>query len=204
MAEKAHKLGVELVEYITKDEALQPSVFTDVKEGAYYVDAVNWAVDKKVTSGKTETTFAPNDSCTRAQAVTFLWRAAGSPEPTTTRNPFRDVNAVTHSSYYKAILWASQKGITSGTSTTAFSPDQVCTRAQIVTFLYRYAGQPSGYYSNPFKDVGATSEASYYKAILWAVGKGITTGSSPTTFSPYASCNRAEAVTFLYRYTNGL
>ena len=84
------------------------------------------------------------------------------------------------------------------------SPDQVCTRAQIVTFLYRYAGKPSGYYSNPFKDVSATNEASYYNAILWASGKGITTGSSPTTFSPYASCNRAEAVTFLYRYTNGL
>ena len=83
-------------------------------------------------------------------------------------------------------------------------PQDNCTRAQIVTFLYRYAGQPSGYYSNPFKDVGATSEASYYNAILWAVGKGITTGTSATTFSPYASCNRAEAVTFLYRYTNGL
>ena len=149
-------------------------------------------------------TFAPHAVCTRLDAVFFLWRAAGSPEPTTTRNPFRDVNAVTHSSYYKAILWASQKGITSGTSTTAFSPDQVCTRAQIVTFLYRYAGQPSGYYSNPFKDVGATSEASYYNAIRWAVGKGITSGTSATTFSPYASCNRAEAVTFLYRYTNGL
>lgn len=178
--------------------------FIDVKTTDYFYNSVKWAVGKNITNGTSSTTFSPYKSCTRAEIVTFLWRAAGSPEPTTTRNPFRDVNAVTHSSYYKAILWASQKGITSGTSTTAFSPDQVCTRAQIVTFLYRYAGQPSGYYSNPFKDVGATSEASYYKAILWASGKGITTGSSATTFSPYASCNRAEAVTFLYRYTNGL
>ena len=178
--------------------------FIDVKTTDYFYNSVKWAVGKNITNGTSSTTFSPYKSCTRAEIVTFLWRAAGSPEPTTTRNPFRDVNAVTHSSSYKAILWASQKGITSGTSATAFSPDQVCTRAQIVTFLYRYAGQPSGYYSNPFKDVGATSEASYYKAILWAVGKGITTGTSATTFSPYASCNRAEAVTFLYRYTNGL
>lgn len=178
--------------------------FIDVKTTDYFYNSVKWAVGKNITNGTSSTTFSPYKSCTRAEIVTFLWRAAGSPEPTTTRNPFRDVNAVTHSSYYKAILWASQKGIAAGTSTTAFSPDQVCTRAQIVTFLYRYAGQPSGYYSNPFKDVGATSEASYYKAILWAVGKGITTGTSATTFSPYASCNRAEAVTFLYRYTNGL
>ena len=178
--------------------------FIDVKTTDYFYDSVKWAVNKGVTTGTSSTTFSPYNPCKRAEIVTFLWRAAGSPEPTTTRNPFKDVNAVTHSSYYKAILWASQKGIAAGTSTTTFSPDQVCTRAQIVTFLYRYAGKPSGYYSNPFKDVGATNEASYYNAILWASGKGITTGSSPTTFSPYASCNRAEAVTFLYRYTNGL
>lgn len=178
--------------------------FIDVKTTDYFYDSVKWAVNKGVTTGTSSTTFSPYNPCKRAEIVTFLWRAAGSPEPTITRNPFRDVNAVTHSSYYKAILWASQKGIAAGTSTTTFSPDQVCTRAQIVTFLYRYAGKPSGYYSNPFKDVSATNEASYYNAILWASGKGITTGSSPTTFSPYASCNRAEAVTFLYRYTNGL
>lgn len=178
--------------------------FIDVKTTDYFYNSVKWAVNKGVTTGTSSTTFSPYNPCKRAEIVTFLWRAAGSPEPTITRNPFRDVNAVTHSSYYKAILWASQKGIAAGTSTTTFSPDQVCTRAQIVTFLYRYAGKPSGYYSNPFKDVSATNEASYYNAILWASGKGITTGSSPTTFSPYASCNRAEAVTFLYRYTNGL
>ena len=111
--------------------------FYDVPNGAYFCEAVKWAVDKGITNGLSDTMFGPYESCTRAQIVTFLWRAAGSPEPTITRNPFRDVNAVTHSSYYKAILWASQKGITSGTSATAFSPDQVCTRAQIVTMLYR-------------------------------------------------------------------
>lgn len=135
MAEKAQKLGVELVEYITKDEALQPSVFTDVKEGAYYVDAVNWAVDKKVTSGKTETTFAPNDSCTRAQAVTFLWRAAGSPEPTASEMTFTDVKAGSY--YYNAVLWAVENGVTTGASATTFDPAGDCTRGQIVTFLYR-------------------------------------------------------------------
>lgn len=178
--------------------------FTDVKAGDFFYEPVKWAVNNKITNGTSSTTFSPYKTCTRAEIVTFLWRAAGSPEPTITRNPFKDVNAVTHSSYYKAILWASQKGITSGTTATTFSPDQVCTRAQIVTFLYRYAGQPSGYYSNPFKDVSATDEASYYNAILWAVGKGITTGTSTTTFSPYASCTRGEAVTFLYRYVNGV
>ena len=111
--------------------------FIDVKTTDYFYNSVKWAVGKNITNGTSSTTFSPYKSCTRAEIVTFLWRAAGSPEPTITRNPFRDVNAVTHSSYYKAILWASQKGITSGTSATAFSPDQVCTRAQIVTFLYR-------------------------------------------------------------------
>ena len=176
--------------------------FTDVKAGDFFYEPVKWAVNNKITNGTSSTTFSPYKTCTRAEIVTFLWRAAGEPEPTITRNPFKDVNAVTHSSYYKAILWASQKNITSGTSATTFAPDQVCTRAQIVTFLYRYAGQPSGYYSNPFKDVSSTNEASYYNAILWAVGKGITTGTSTTTFSPYASCTRGEAVTFLYRYVN--
>ena len=112
--------------------------FIDVKTTDYFYNSVKWAVGKNITNGTSSTTFSPYKSCTRAEIVTFLWRAAGSPEPTTTRNPFRDVNAVTHSSYYKAILWASQKGITSGTSTTAFSPYASCNRAEAVTFLYRY------------------------------------------------------------------
>ena len=195
MAEKAHKLGVELVEYITKDEALQPSVFTDVKEGAYYVDAVNWAVDKKVTSGKTETTFAPNDSCTRAQAVTFLWRAAGSPEPTASEMTFTDVKA---DSYYdKAVLWAVENKITSGMSDTLFAPDATCSRSQIVTFLYRMQNSPESKAENPFTDVKA--DAYYANAVLWAVENGVTTGASATTFDPAGDCTRGQIVTFLYR-----
>ena len=198
MAEKAHKLGVELVEYITKNEALQPSVFTDVKEGAYYADAVNWAVDKKVTSGKTETTFAPNDSCTRAQAVTFLWRAAGSPEPTATTMTFTDVKADSY--YYKAVLWAVENKITSGMSDTLFAPDAVCSRSQIVTFLYRMQNSPESKAENPFTDVKA--DAYYANAVLWAVENGVTTGASATTFDPAGDCTRGQIVTFLYRCLN--
>lgn len=178
--------------------------FIDVKPGDFFYEPVKWAVNNKITNGTSSTTFSPYKNCNRAEIVTFLWRAAGSPEPTVTRNPFTDVNSVRDASYYKAILWASQKGITAGTNATTFSPYQECTRSQIVTFLYRYAGKPSGYYSNPFKDVSSVNEASYYNAILWAVGKGITQGTSTTTFSPYASCTRGEAVTFLYRYVNGV
>ena len=178
--------------------------FIDVKASDFFYEPVKWAVNNKITNGTSSTTFSPYKNCNRAEIVTFLWRAAGSPEPTVTRNPFTDVNSVRDASYYKAILWASQKGITAGTNATTFSPYQECTRSQIVTFLYRYAGKPSGYYSNPFKDVSSVNEASYYNAILWAVGKGITDGTSTTTFSPYASCTRGQAVTFLYRYVNGV
>lgn len=178
--------------------------FIDVKASDFFYEPVKWAVNNKITNGTSSTTFSPYKNCNRAEIVTFLWRAAGTPEPTVTRNPFTDVNSVRDASYYKAILWASQKGITAGSTATTFSPYQECTRSQIVTFLYRYAGKPSGNYSNPFKDVSSVNEASYYNAILWAVGKGITQGTSTTTFSPYASCTRGEAVTFLYRYVNGV
>lgn len=178
--------------------------FIDVKASDFFYEPVKWAVNNKITNGTSSTTFSPYKNCNRAEIVTFLWRAAGSPEPTVTRNPFTDVNSVRDASYYKAILWASQKGITAGTNATTFSPYQECTRSQIVTFLYRYAGKPSGNYTNPFKDVSSVNEASYYNAILWAVGKGITDGTSTTTFSPYASCTRGQAVTFLYRYVNGV
>lgn len=178
--------------------------FIDVKASDFFYEPVKWAVNNKITNGTSSTTFSPYKNCNRAEIVTFLWRAAGTPEPTVTRNPFTDVNSVRDASYYKAILWASQKGITAGTNATTFSPYQECTRSQIVTFLYRYAGKPSGNYTNPFKDVSSVNEASYYNAILWAVGKGITQGTSTTTFSPYASCTRGEAVTFLYRYVNGV
>ena len=195
MAEKAHKLGVELVEYITKDDALEPGHFTDVKAGAYYEDAVKWAVDKAVTSGKTVTTFAPNESCTRAQAVTFLWRAAGSPEPTASEMTFTDVKADSY--YYKAVLWAVENKITSGMSDTLFAPDATCSRSQIVTFLYRMQNSPESKAENPFTEVKA--DAYYANAVLWAVENGVTTGASATTFDPAGDCTRGQIVTFLYR-----
>ncbi|WP_197055374.1 S-layer homology domain-containing protein [Oscillibacter sp. ER4] len=178
--------------------------FIDVKASDFFYEPVKWAVNNKITNGTSSTTFSPYKNCNRAEIVTFLWRAAKSPEPTITRNPFSDVQSVRDASYYKAILWASQNGITAGTTATTFSPYQECTRSQIVTFLYRYAKATNTTTYNPFKDVSSVNEASYYNAILWAVGKGITQGTSTTTFSPYASCTRGEAVTFLYRYVNGV
>ena len=170
--------------------------FTDVRSGQYYYDPVLWAVANEVTSGTSATTFSPDNGCTRAQVVTFLWRAAGQPKPTTDSNPFRDVKNGTY--YYDAVLWAVEQGITAGTSTTTFSPDDTCTRAQIVTFLWRFEGQPTPVSAaNPFADVRLS--AYFGKAVLWAVENGITNGTSATTFSPEATCTRAQVVTFLYR-----
>ena len=174
--------------------------FVDVKTSDYFYDSVKWAVTKNITKGTSATTFSPNNTCSRAEIVTFLWRAAGSPTPTITRNPFTDVKYSVGSDFYNAILWASQNGIAAGTSTTTFAPNDNCTRAQIVTFLWRYAKKPLGYYTNPFNDVNKTEYAAYYDAILWAAGKGIATGNTPKTFNPDGTCTRAEAVTFLYRY----
>lgn len=172
--------------------------FTDVATGTYYYDAVAWAVKKGVTGGIAATTFAPNATCTRAQIVTFLWRANGSPEPTVTANPFTDVSADAY--YYKAVLWAVEKGITGGTYATTFSPYAACTRAQIVTFLYRMSGSPSEEASSAFSDMA--TNAYYASAVNWAVVKGITSGTSATTFAPGAICTRAQSVTFLYRSLN--
>ena len=174
--------------------------FVDVKTSDYFYDSVKWAVNNNITKGTSATTFSPNNTCTRAEIVTFLWRAAGSPTPTITRNPFTDVKYPVGSDFYNAILWASQNGITAGKTTTTFAPNDNCTRAQIVTFLWRYAKKPLGYYTNPFNDVNKTEYAAYYDAILWAAGKGIATGNTPKTFDPDGTCTRAEAVTFLYRY----
>ena len=174
--------------------------FVDVKTSDYFYDSVKWAVNNNITKGTSATTFSPNNTCTRAEIVTFLWRDAGSPMPTITRNPFTDVKYSVGSDFYNAILWASQNGIAAGTSTTTFAPNDNCTRAQIVTFLWRYAKKPLGYYTNPFNDVNKTEYAAYYDAILWAAGKGIATGNTPKTFNPDGTCTRAEAVTFLYRY----
>ena len=170
--------------------------FTDVPEDSWYEDAVIWAVDKGVTSGTSATTFDPDGICTRAQAVTFLWRAAGSPAPTTVSMPFTDVKA--GSWYYDAVLWAVEQGITKGTSDITFSPDLNCSRGQIVTFLWRSAKSPVAGAANPFTDVKA--DAYYAHAVLWAVKAGVTNGSSATTFSPDADCSRAQIVTFIYRH----
>ena len=170
--------------------------FLDVPDDAYYFDPVMWAVKNGVTDGTSAITFSPNDPCTRAHAVTFLWRAYGSPEPTATENPFSDVS--TGNYFYKAVLWAVEQGITLGTSETTFSPNAPCTRAQIVTFLYRASkAASSGAGANPFTDVSADSY--YYEAVLWAAGAGITAGTSETTFSPNDPCTRGQIVTFLYR-----
>lgn len=168
--------------------------FVDVPENAYYAPAVNWAVEKGVTEGTSATTFSPDAACTRAQIVTFLYRAAGSPAVKSTVNPFTDVSASDY--YYNAVLWAVENGITTGTSETTFSPNESCTRAQCVTFLYRAVGSAATAKAS-FTDVSA--DAYYAPAVDWAVEKGVTTGTSATTFSPDDACTRAQIVTFLYR-----
>ena len=169
--------------------------FTDVPVGAYYADAVKWAVAEGITSGTSPTTFSPNNGCTRAQMVTFLWRAAGSPEPESDYGPFRDVPKDAY--YRKAVLWAAGEGITSGTSATTFSPNATVTRAQTVTFLWRWEGEPEADQRSGFRDVPAGQY--YSQAVSWAVEAGITNGTGTTTFSPGQTCTRAQIVTFLWR-----
>ncbi len=173
----------------------QTGVFVDVATGSYYEDAVDWAVENGITKGTDDTHFSPDGICTRAQAVTFLWRAAGSPEPETRTMPFTDVPAGSY--YYDAVLWAVENGITEGTSDTTFSPNSTCTRAQIVAFLWRSEKSPAAGTANPFADVKST--AYYAGAVLWAVKEDITKGTTNTTFSPDADCTRAQIVTFLWR-----
>ena len=170
-------------------------VFVDVAAGVYYEDAVDWAVESGITKGTDDTHFYPDGICTRAQAVTFLWRAAGSPEPETRTMPFTDVPVGSY--YYDAVLWAVENGITKGTSDTTFSPNMTCSRAQIVTFLWRSEKSPAAGTTNPFADVNST--AYYADAVLWAVRENITKGTTNTTFSPDADCTRAQIVTFLWR-----
>ena len=171
------------------------SSFVDVPSGSYYEDAVDWAVANGITTGTDAAHFSPDGICTRAQAVTFLWRAAGRPAPESRTMPFTDVPADSY--YYDAVLWAVENGITKGTSSTTFSPDDTCTRAQIVTFLWRSEQSPAAGSSNPFTDVSA--DAYYADAVLWAVKEAITTGTTRTTFNPDAECTRAQIVTFLWR-----
>ena len=173
----------------------QTGVFVDVATGSYYEDAVDWAVGNGITQGTDDTHFSPDGICTRAQAVTFLWRAAGSPKPETRTMPFTDVPAGSY--YYDAVLWAVENGIAKGTSDTTFSPNMTCTRAQIVAFLWRSEKSPAAGTANPFADV--KSAAYYADAVLWAVKENITRGTTNTTFSPDADCTRAQIVTFLWR-----
>ena len=173
----------------------QTGVFVDVATGSYYKDAVDWAVENGITKGTDDTHFSPDGICTRAQAVTFLWRTAGSPKPETRAMPFTDVPVGSY--YYDAVLWAVENGITKGTSDTTFSPNMTCTRAQIVTFLWRSEKSPAAGTANPFADV--KSDAYYADAVLWAVKENITKGTTSTTFGPNADCTRAQIVTFLWR-----
>ena len=173
----------------------QTGVFVDVATGSYYEDAVDWAVENGITQGTDDTHFSPDGICTRAQAVTFLWRTAGSPKPETRTMPFTDVPVGSY--YYDAVLWAVENGITKGTSDTTFSPNMTCTRAQIVAFLWRSEKSPAAGTANPFADVKST--AYYADAVLWAAKEDITKGTTNTTFSPDADCTRAQIVTFLWR-----
>ena len=173
----------------------QTGVFVDVATGSYYEDAVDWAVENGITKGTDDTHFSPDGICTRAQAVTFLWRAAGSPKLKTRTMPFTDVPAGSY--YYDAVLWAVENGIAKGTSDTTFSPNMTCTRAQIVAFLWRSEKSPAAGTANPFADVKST--AYYAGAVLWALREDITRGTTSTAFSPDADCTRAQIVTFLWR-----
>ena len=177
-------------------DATRENPFTDVPNDSFCIDPVLWAVEEGITTGTSATTFDPNGKCARAIVVTFLWRAAGSPEPETANNPFTDVKESDF--YYKAVLWAVEDGITTGTSATTFSPTELCNRATVVTFLYRAMGSPAVNSSeNPFSDV--KTDSWYGPAVLWAVENGITNGMGDGTFGVGSTCTRAQVVTFLYR-----
>ena len=183
----------------TRCDAKRENPFADVPEDSFFIDPVLWAVEKRITNGISATEFGPLVECNRAQVVTFLWRAAGEPEPTAADNPFTDVKAGDF--FYKAVLWAVEQEITNGISVAEFGPGEKCNRAQVVTFLYRAMGKPEvTSASNPFTDVVAT--AWYGDAVLWAVEKGITNGMGDGTFGILNACNRAQVVTFLYRAYN--
>ncbi len=175
--------------------ALTQTGFYDVPVDQYYAAPVAWAAEHGITNGTDVFQFSPESPCTRGQIVTFLWRAAGCPEPESTTHPFVDIKRSDY--FYKAVLWALENRITNGTSDIRFSPDDPCNRAQVVTLLYRLAGQPAVSGTSPFRDV---EEGDYYDdAVLWAVANGVTNGTSETTFSPLQTCTRGQIVTFLYR-----
>ena len=165
--------------------------FNDVLETDYYAAPVLWAVENSVTSGTSATTFSPNNTCTTAQILTFLWRAKGSPEPSEKTSPFTDIKESDY--YYKAALWAYEQGLISGT---AFGGDVPCNRASTMTYMWKLAGSPS---TSPSAFTDVPSTADYAQAVAWAVKEEITAGTSATTFSPGTTCTRAQIVTFLYR-----
>ena len=169
--------------------------FADLEPGAYYLDSVSWALQNEVTNGMVPNTFAPNGNCTRAQVVTFLWRAMGRPEPKSVATQFTDVPA--DSWYAKAVAWAVEQNITNGMSQYAFAPDATCTRAQVVTFLWRAKNMPAPGTANPFSDIA--SGTYFYAPVLWANATGVTNGTDAAHFSPENTCTRAQVVTFLYR-----
>ena len=170
--------------------------FTDVPNDTYYYNPILWATRNNITTGTSEYTFSPEAACTRGQIVTFLWRAAGSPEPASSVMSFGDVGESDF--YYKAVLWAVENGITNGYGgADIFAPDVTCTRGQVVTMLNRYLGGKATNTENPFDDV--KEDAFYYDAVLWAAENGITTGTSATTFEPDATCTRGQIITFLWR-----
>ena len=175
-----------------KDDSLP---FQDVKDGAYYQEPVRWAVENEIADGLSDTVFAPDGSCSRGMVLTFLWKAAGSPEPEKTEHHFEDVAPGKY--YEKPILWALEKGITDGTNSTRFSPDKPCTRAQMMTFLWRSKNMPSVSGDHSFDDVPSGSY--YADAVRWAVNTEITDGLYPSRFAPEQVCTRGQAVTFLYR-----
>jgi len=177
---------------VKSPEPVKKVQFSDVDSGAYYYDAVQWAVQKGIASGTSETTFSPDQDCTRAQTITLLWRAAGSPAPKGRNNPFTDVKEDVY--YCDAVLWAAEKGIVSGIS---FDPDAPVTRGQLATFLYREAGSPAVKEPAAFTDV--PSDAYYCQPVSWVAAQGITSGTGEHTFSPDEVCTRGQIVTFLYR-----
>ena len=184
--------------YFGPSDPTPQNPFEDLEDWEYYYEPVLWAVHQQppITNGVSATQFGPHVTCTRGQVVTFLWRASGEPAPKSSVNPFTDVAEGSY--YYSAVLWAVEKGITNGTSETTFSPNAPCTRAHVVTFLYRSEGSPEPPRGvNPFSDVPAGRY--YTDAVLWAVAKEITNGTSTTTFSPDNPCTRGQIVTFLYR-----
>lgn len=181
---------IDLPSASTSAPAISADNFTDVKQSDYFYSAVRWGVEQGIIAGSGANTFSPNDTCTKAQILTFLWRANGSPEPTKS-NPFNDVSESKY--YYKADVWANEKGMV---YPGAFGADEPCTRAMTVAYLWKLAGSPV-VEGNTFSDV--PSSADYAPAVLWAVDKGITSGTGGTAFSPNAVCTRAQIITFLYR-----